>query len=232
VTHCRRQILLGYFGETGHPPCGNCDNCLEPPETFDGTIVAQKALSCVFRTGQRFGVGYLVDVLLGKRNDRVTQFGHHTLGVFGVGKELDDRSWRSVYRQLVAAGLLRVDHDKFGALKLTELARPVLRGETTLPLRKDQRGSTRKASRTATLIDTAEQTLWDALREKRRELATEHNVPPYVIFHDATLKAMLEQRPDSLAELARISGVGARKLEAYGAEFLSVLREHPVGQER
>ena len=225
VTACRRQILLAYFGESGHPACGNCDNCLEPPETFDGSIVAQKALSCVFRTGQRFGVGYLVDVLLGKDDERIRQFGHHTLGVFAVGKELDDKAWRSVYRQLVAAGLLRVDHDRHGALKLTEEARPVLRGETTLQLRKDVKVSKRKAARESVPIETADQSLWDALREKRRALAKEHSVPPYVIFHDATLKAMLEQRPASLAEMAQISGVGARKLEAYGAEFLQVLLE-------
>jgi ATP-dependent DNA helicase RecQ len=137
VTGCRRQVLLNYFGEGGHPPCGNCDNCLEPPETFDGTIVAQKALSCVFRTGQRFGVGYLVDVLLGKDDDRIQQFGHHALTVFGIGKELDDKDWKSTYRQLVAAGYLRVDHDSHGALKLTEESRPLLKGEIKIQLRKE-----------------------------------------------------------------------------------------------
>ncbi len=226
VTGCRRQVLLNYFGESGHPPCGNCDNCLEPPETFDGTIVAQKALSCVFRTGQRFGVGYLIDVLLGKDDERIKQFGHHALTVFGIGKELDDKDWKSTYRQLVAAGFLRVDHDSHGALKLTEEARPLLKGEIKIQLRKELRGRKKKTTREAAFSNDADELLWNALRDKRRELAKEHSVPPYVIFHDATLKAMLEQRPSSIDELALISGVGARKLEAYGAEFLEVLLEH------
>ncbi|MFN4290112.1 MAG: DNA helicase RecQ [Permianibacter sp.] len=226
VTGCRRQVLLNYFGESGHPPCGNCDNCLEPPETFDGTIVAQKALSCVYRTGQRFGVGYLIDVLLGKDDDRIQQFGHHSLSVFGIGKELDDKDWKSTFRQLVAAGYLRVDHDSHGALKLTEEARPLLKGEITIQLRKELRGRKQKTIREAAFSNDADGALWNALRDKRRELAKEHSVPPYVIFHDATLKAMLEQRPSSMAELAQISGVGARKLEAYGAEFLEVLLEY------
>ena len=225
VTTCRRQVLLNYFNESGHPACGNCDNCLEPPETFDGTIVAQKALSCVYRTGQRFGVGYLIDVLLAKDDERIKQFGHSNLSVFGVGKELTDKEWKSAFRQLVAAGFLRVDHDSHGALKLTEEARPLLRGDISIQLRKDARGSKKKSLRTTTFINEADQSLWDALREKRRELAKEHGVPPYVIFHDATLKAMLEQRPTSMSDLAHISGVGARKLEAYGAEFLQVLME-------
>ncbi len=226
VTGCRRQVLLNYFGENGHPPCGNCDNCLEPPETFDGTIVAQKALSCVFRTGQRFGVGYLIDVLLGKDDDRIQQFGHHALTVFGIGKELDDKDWKSTYRQLVAAGYLRVDHDSHGALKLTEEARPLLKGEIKIQLRKELRGRKKKTSRDAAFSNEVDEALWNALRDKRRELAKEHSVPPYVIFHDATLKAMLELRPSSMDELAQVSGVGARKLEAYGAEFLEVLLEH------
>ena len=226
VTTCRRQVLLNYFGESGHPPCGNCDNCLEPPETFDGTIVAQKALSCVFRTGQRFGVGYLIDVLLGKDDDRIQQFGHHALTVFGIGKELDDKDWKSAFRQLVAAGYLRVDHDSHGALKLTEEARPLLKGEIKIQLRKELRGRKKKTTREAAFNNDVDEALWNALRDKRRELAKEHSVPPYVIFHDATLKAMLEQRPSSMDELAQISGVGARKLEAYGAEFLEVLLEH------
>ena len=226
VTGCRRQVLLNYFGENGHPPCGNCDNCLEPPETFDGTIVAQKALSCVFRTGQRFGVGYLIDVLLGKDDDRIQQFGHHALSVFGIGKELDDKDWKSTFRQLVAAGYLRVDHDSHGALKLTEEARPLLKGEIKIQLRKELRGRKKKTTREAAFSNDVDEALWNALRDKRRELAKEHSVPPYVIFHDATLKAMLEQRPSSMDELAQISGVGARKLEAYGAEFLEVLLEH------
>ncbi|MFZ5843246.1 MAG: DNA helicase RecQ [Pseudomonadota bacterium] len=226
VTTCRRQVLLNYFGESGHPPCGNCDNCLEPPETFDGTIVAQKALSCVFRTGQRFGVGYLIDVLLGKDDDRIQQFGHHALSVFGIGKELDDKDWKSTFRQLVAAGYLRVEHDQYGALKLTEEARPLLKGEIKIQLRKELRGRKKKTTREAAFSNDVDEALWNALRDKRRELAKEHGVPPYVIFHDATLKAMLEQRPSSMDELAQISGVGARKLEAYGADFLEVLLEY------
>ena len=226
VTSCRRRVLLGYFGETGHPACGNCDNCLEPPETFDAALVAQKALSCVYRTGQRFGVGYLVDVLLGKDDERMRSFGHHALTVFGLGQELDANAWRSVFRQLVALGFLTVDHDAYGALKLTESARPILRGEQGLELRRDVKARKKKtAGREQHFIDDADRQLWDRLREKRRELAKEHGVPPYVIFHDATLKAMLDERPKSLAEMAGISGIGTRKLDAYGQEFLYVLWE-------
>ncbi len=223
---CRRQILLGYFGEQDHPPCGNCDNCLEPPETFDGTLAAQKALSCVYRTGQRFGVGYLIDVLLGKEDDRIKSFAHHQLNVFGLGREFNENAWRSVFRQLIAAGYLQVNHDQYGALQLTESARPVLRGEKNLQLRLDKTDKQKKklAQKERHFIEDEDQALWAALRERRRALAVEHGVPPYVICHDATLKSMLDLRPQSLAEMARISGIGARKLEAYGSEFIDVIR--------
>ncbi len=227
TTQCRRSVLLGYFSDpqaTGMR-CGNCDNCLFPPQTYDGLVVAQKALSCVYRTGQRFGVGYLVDVLRGKDDERIRQCGHHSLGVFGIGADIDDKQWRSIFRQLIAAGLLDIAIDQHGALRLTEAARPVLRGECGLTLRAEQKATKRNDRKRSLDIGDADQALWDALRACRRDLAREHNVPPYVIFHDATLKALLELRPQSLREMAGISGIGDRKLDAYGDAFLDVLRQ-------
>ncbi|MBI2380450.1 MAG: DNA helicase RecQ [Gammaproteobacteria bacterium] len=224
---CRRQVLLGYFGETGRSACGNCDNCLEPPDTYDGGLDAQKALSCVYRTGQRYGVGYLVDVLLGKSEERIKANGHEALTVFGLGQGKDQNGWRGVFRQLVAAGFLEVDAEGYGTLRLTEAARPVLRGEQGVLLRRERREDKKAAGAKAKhFIADQDRELWDALRACRRELAIEHGVPPYVIFHDATLKALLDERPRNLAEMAGISGIGSRKLEAYGQVFLDVLWEH------
>ncbi|KGI77289.1 ATP-dependent DNA helicase RecQ [Oleiagrimonas soli] len=232
TTRCRRQHLLGYFGETLEQPCGNCDNCLEPPPTWDATEAAQKALSCVYRTGQRYGVGYLVDVLLGKDNERIQAQGHDHLSVHGIGHDLDARQWRGVFRQLVAHGLLMPDAEGYGTLQLTEAARPVLRGESRLQLRREPDRSQRRASRRTSAsggergsLDIAphEERLWQALREARAKLAKEQGVPAYVIFHDATLYAMLRERPADREALAAISGVGARKLERYGEQFLDVL---------
>ncbi len=233
TTRCRRQQLLGYFGETLAEPCGNCDNCLEPPPVWDATEAAQKALSCVYRTGQRFGVGYLVDVLLGKDNERIRTQGHDHLGVHGIGTDLDARQWRGVFRQLVALGMLAPDAEGYGTLRLTEAARPVLGGEQRLELRREPDRAQRRASRGTRAsgergsLDIAphEEALWQALRETRARLAKEQGVPAYVIFHDATLYGMLRERPVDRESLAAISGVGARKLERYGEDFLDVLRE-------
>ena len=228
LTTCRRQALLAYFGEPLAEPCGNCDTCLEPPATWDATVPAQKALSCVHRTGQRFGVTYLVEVLTGKTDERIQRNGHDRLTTFGIGTELNATGWRGLFRQLIARGLLAVDLEGHGALRLTEACRPVLRGEEPLWLRKDTRPA-RGAKRSAsgrTLPPGADQGLWDALRAKRRELAEDQGVPPYVIFHDATLMAMMEARPHSLAAMAELQGVGQRKLEAYGEDFLAVIEEH------
>jgi ATP-dependent DNA helicase RecQ len=231
-TSCRRQRLLAYFGETRMSPCGNCDNCLEPAQTWDGTVVAQKALSCVLRTGQRYGVGHLIAVLRGAEDERVRALRHDALSTFGIGKELDERQWRSVFRQLVASGLLASDDEGFGVLRATAASRPVLRGETTVFLRRiadrQERRASRKASRASTRAGTLEiapheTTLWLALRELRSQLAREQRVPAYVIFHDATLLQMLRERPQTLSELGAISGIGAAKLARYGEAFLQAL---------
>ena len=231
MTHCRRQALLHYFGETLSEPCGNCDNCLDPPETWDATVAAQKALSCVHRTGQRFGVNYLVDVLLGKEDDRIRRFGHDILTTFGIGEELNQNEWRGLFRQLIARGMLSADVEGHGGLTLTEASRPVLRGETKLLLRKALKRKSKKkrsAGKEELITDPRARSLWGALRRKRQELALAQGVPAYVIFHDATLMAMLEQRPTTLEQMGALSGIGARKLEAYGEVFLDVIREQQM----
>ncbi len=232
VTSCRRASLLGYFGEQPEAKCGNCDNCLEPVESWDGTTEARKALSCVFRTGQRFGVNYLIDVLRGKMTPRIEQFRHHQVSTFGIGQELTEVQWRSVFRQLMARGLIAVDMDGYGSLRLTEESRPLLRGEQTIHFRKDAAGAKKasrrkKSSQTVRSFDelSPEHEVWEALRSKRSELAQEQGVPAYIIFHDSTLMEMVEFHPSSLHELSQISGVGSSKLEKYGDEFLSVLNE-------
>jgi ATP-dependent DNA helicase RecQ len=226
---CRRQALLQYFDETLAQPCGNCDTCLWPPETWDATQAARKALSCVHRTDQRFGVSYLVEVLLGKSDERIRRFGHDKITTFGIGTEHSATEWRAIFRQLIARGLLGADIEGHGGLHLTEACRPVLRGEQALWLRREAkvaspRGGSRRAPRRDTAFeDPADAALWEALRTARTTLAREQGVPPYVVFHDATLAAMVEQRPRVLAELAAIPGIGAAKLEAYGERFLEVL---------
>ncbi len=227
ITTCRRQALLHFFGEEMAQPCGNCDNCLAPPATWDASVAAQKALSCVHRTGQRFGVGYLIDVLLGKADERIVRNGHDRISTFGIGKELSEKAWRSVYRQLIARSFLRVDIEHHGGLRLTEACRGVLRGEQSLWLRHEaakraQRTPDRSRHSARTLPAHLDPVLWEALRSKRRELAEEQGVPPYVIFHDATLLAMLEAKPQSRMALRNLPGVGERKLAAYGDAFLHV----------
>ncbi len=225
VTHCRRQALLHYFGENLAEPCGNCDTCLNPPQTFDATEASQKALSCVFRTGQRFGVNHLVDVLTGNRSDKVAAAGHDHVSTWNIGGEFSASQWRAIYRQLVARGLLAVDADGYGALKLTESCRPYLRGEEPLHLRKDAAKAAERTRRSKPQVAEADRQLWEALRARRKQLAEEAGVPPYVIFHDATLMDMLALRPRDRDEMAAVSGVGDRKLEAYGDAFLTVLNE-------
>ncbi|MDH3993487.1 MAG: DNA helicase RecQ [Gammaproteobacteria bacterium] len=227
ITSCRRQALLNYFGDELPASCGNCDTCLEPVDTWDGSEAARMALSAVYRTGQRFGVAHLVDVLRGAENDKIFQFDHHQLPTYGVGKDLDNNQWRSVFRQLVARAYLSVDMERFGALRLEEKCRELLRGEETIQLRRDVK--TKKASRQQTKTPLAadiDVTLWEALRDRRRELAEEQGVPPYVIFHDRTLQEMCTVMPQSLAQFGRITGVGERKLEKYGTSFLQVIEQH------
>ncbi|MCY4351443.1 MAG: DNA helicase RecQ [Thiotrichales bacterium] len=231
LTTCRRRTLLAYFGEERAEPCGNCDNCITPPDTWDATEAARKALSCVYRTGQRFGAGYVTDVLRGRDSERIRGFGHHRLSTFGIGADIDPNTWRSVFRQLVARGLMRVDVEGFGSLKLTETSRAVLRGECALHLRRDApAGRKPRRERPARAVRTAlgpeHQTLFDALRDRRRELARAQGVPPYVIFHDATLEAMAEQRPRTLEAFAALPGVGEKKLERYGTTFIEAIEAH------
>nr|MBC8379712.1 HRDC domain-containing protein [Planctomycetota bacterium] len=223
--HCRRQALLGYFGDLLEQPCGNCDTCLEPVNTWDGTRAAQKALSCIHRPQQRYGVAYLIDVLRGKATERIIKAAHDKLSTFGIGIDIEEKQWHSVFRQLVARGLVAVNFEQFGALQLTEACRPILRGEQQLMLRKDLqaakvKGSKREGRQFAKTDDTL---LWNALRAKRKMIAEAQDVPPYVIFHDATLMAMLEAKPTNRQQMSLLSGIGERKLELYADEFLAVI---------
>jgi ATP-dependent DNA helicase RecQ len=224
---CRRVALLGYFGEAYEGPCGNCDVCLYPVDTWDGTVAAQKALSAVVRTGQRFGGGHVVDVLMGKTTPRVRDLGHDDLPTFGVGDDLPERTWRSVLRQLVAAGLLVPDPEGYGVLKLGAGAGAVLKGEREVRLRRDATPAkpAAKPRRAAADLSGAAAARFEALRDVRAHLAREQGVPAYVIFHDATLRAMAEAVPRSRAELATLPGVGAAKLQKYGDAFLEALAE-------
>ena len=231
VTSCRRKVLLSYFADEAPNQCGNCDNCQLPPVTWDATEAAQKVLSCVYRTGQRFGVVHVMDVLQGKENEKVLQHSHQELSTFGIGSDIHEAQWRSVIRQLVVRGFLRVDLEGYSALQLTDLCRPVLKGEQLLHLRKDEikAPATKKGSAKSykkTQIPPEDQELWDELRECRKYLAEEHNVPPYLIFHDATLKEMLDIMPMSGPELLTITGVGDSKLEKYGADFIEIISRY------
>ena len=226
ITTCRRQSLLAYFGEQLQQPCGNCDTCLEPVDTWDGTEAARKALSVVYRTGQRFGVNHLIDVLRGSEADRIYQFEHHLLPTYGVGADLDTNQWRSVFRQLVARGYLSVDLERFGALRLEEQCRPLLRGEEQIDLRRDARKKAAKQQTRTALPSDIDVSLWEALRERRRELAEDQGVPPYVIFHDRTLQEMCVSMPTNLDQFGRLTGVGERKLDKYGSDFISVIERH------
>ena len=236
---CRRQALLAYFGESGSPPCGNCDNCLEPPETIDGTVAAQKALSAVARTDQGFGVTYLVDILTGKGDDRIRRNGHDKLKVFGLGTELDTNNWRALFRQLVAGGFLTGDEEGHGTLLLTDRARPVLRGEQPFRMRrpaapdKSKRRDKRERAGAGAVAAAApgDQPLLAALKALRSTLATEAKVPPYVIFHDKTLLEIAARRPASTAALGQITGLGARKIAQFGAalvETVGQFKPHPL----
>lgn len=231
-TECRHQTILRYFGEQHDGNCGQCDNCLEPVDSWNATQAAQMALSCVYRTGQRFGVTHLIDVLLGKNTDKVAQFQHQQLSTFGIGKALSQQQWSSVFRQLVSAGYLETDMQGYGGILLTEMSRPLLRGETEIWLRQDSESSTRRSSKAERgarvkegYAEANEDPLWHALKAKRSELAREQGVPPYVIFHDSTLLEILNQKPGSLTEMSMISGIGQAKLARYGDDFLQVLED-------
>lgn len=228
IISCRRQALLKYFDEDLKEPCGNCDNCITPAETWDASIAAQKALSCVHRTGQRFGVSYLSEVLTGKTSDRIKQFSHDSLSVFGIGKEFDVKQWRNIFRQLISRNLLAVDVEGHGSLRLTESCRAVLKGEQTLLLRKESKRAktTRKGRKSYNTESAANNVLWEALRTCRKKIAEENDVPPFVIFHDATLSEMMERQPANEQQFLQLTGVGESKLEKYSAAFLEVISEH------
>jgi ATP-dependent DNA helicase RecQ len=228
-TSCRRQSLLAYFGEAHPGDCGACDNCRTPPQSWDGTVAAQKALSCVYRTGQRFGAAHVIDVLRGADTQKVRQFGHETLSTYGIGADLDAKQWRSVFRQLVTSGVLEVDIEGHGALRLTPASAAVLKGERSLSLRTDPPARERRSRRNATgapvasdlPVDAAAR--FEALRAWRAEAARAQNVPAYVIFHDSTLRQIALAEPRDVDALSTISGVGAGKLERYGEAVLGVL---------
>jgi ATP-dependent DNA helicase RecQ len=229
TTRCRRQVLLEYFGETGAKSCGNCDTCLDPVASFDGTELARKALSCVYRTGEGFGAGHVIDVLRGKDNDKVKRFDHDRLSTFGIGKEIGADEWRSVFRQLVAAGLLNIDDEGHGALKLSPTCRPVLRGEVRVDLRRDplltrSRGKTARAAKVAAAMTSpADEVLFQHLRAERMKLAKAQGVPPYIILHDATLIDIAKRRPREQEDLVGIVGLGDSKRERYGQMLLTAV---------
>jgi len=231
AVECRREALLGYFGETYPAPCTNCDNCSQTVEAWDGTVAAQKALSCVYRTGQRFGAAYLTDVLIGNPNERILGLRHDRIKTFGAGKELSKQEWRSVYRQLLAAGMLSVNLAKISGFRLTEKSWPVLRGQRKVQFRKDPRLSGKEKSRKKTkkqksdvLSDDA-RLLFEKLRRLRLEISRNLGVPPFVVFHDKTLVEMADHRPKNREEFLEISGVGEQKARQYGDTFLKAINE-------
>jgi len=229
---CRRQVLLDYFGEHGSAACGNCDTCLQEVETWDGTTAAQMALSCVYRTGQRFGAVYLADVLMGRSNERMQRFGHDKIKTFGVGRELSSHEWRSVFRQLTASGLLSVNMAEIAGFRLTEKSWPVLKGEQTLRLRKDpqqvktrKRAGKDKKSAAPALLQDQDLPLWEKLRALRLSISRELNIPPFVVFHDRTLLEMVDAKPTTREALLEITGVGEHKAQQYGEQFLELLNK-------
>ncbi|WP_430253882.1 DNA helicase RecQ [Neorhizobium sp. DAR64872/K0K18] len=230
---CRRQAILAHFGEEHAGHCGNCDTCIKPVDTWDGTEAAIKALAAVYRTEERFGTGHLIDVLLGNDNEKTRRFGHVDMPVFGAGKDLAQKTWQSVYRQLLAAGLVRVDHQAFGALKLEPSARDVFRHERTVRFRKDPvtgrktaRGQTSGSKNPRSQLGETDAVLFEALRKMRMTIAKDLAIPPYVVFADATLIAFATQRPTTHDALLGVSGVGQAKLERYGDAFLDIIRAH------
>jgi ATP-dependent DNA helicase RecQ len=228
IASCRRQTLLAYFGEALSEPCGNCDNCLTPPDTIDASVMAQKALSAVYRTGQRYGIGYVVDVLTGKVDDRIGRNGHDRLSVYGVGQDLAPMDWRTLFRQLVAAGYLEGDTEGHGTLALTERARPILRGEQSFTMRRPAAGARLKKPRTTKrgqnpAIRADNEPLYLRLRQLRLALAAEAHVPPYVICHDRTLIELAEKQPKTAEDLIGITGLGERKVARYGAALLAAI---------
>jgi ATP-dependent DNA helicase RecQ len=236
TVECRRRVLLRYFGQAAEAACGNCDTCTNPVERWDGTVAAQKVMSCIARTGQRFGAGHIIDVLLGKQTDKTERFRHDKLRTFGIGEEFSAIEWRAVIRQLVAADFLKVDIAGYGGIRLTESCGAVLKGREAVYFRKDQKPAPKPKKQRTVALDPSmperpdDGILFEALRKLRLELARDQGVPPYVVFGDATLKAMVHYRPADLEAFRRLSGVGQVKLERYGAVFLDAIRSHEAGQ--
>jgi ATP-dependent DNA helicase RecQ len=221
---CRRQHILAHFGEASRA-CGHCDNCLHPPVTYDATEAVRKLLSCIYRVGQRFSTGHVIDVLLGRNNQSTSSFGHDQLSTFGIGKDLNQRAWRSIVRQLVARKILQVDIARGQSLVLTDACRPLLKGEETIHLRPlaDEKTSRSSAGADRWLRTEREERLWQALRSWRRQVADEHNVPAYAVFSDRTLRDLVEKHPTSRAGLAKVYGLGELKLARYGEALLELL---------
>ena len=237
MTSCRRRALLIYFDDDPKKDCGNCDNCLSPPDTWDATEPAQQLMSCIYRTGQRFGAGHVLDVLLARSTDKTTQHRHDSLSTWGIGRNIAEPQWRSILRQLVVQGYVWSNAERYGALCLHENARALLRGEETLVLRRElpaaksskttnTKSSGKKVTRAPMTLDSKDERLWEALRQCRRTIAEREGVPPYVVFHDATLLSMIELRPTSVARMLEVHGVGQKRLERYGAEFLEILTSY------
>lgn len=230
TTRCRRQVLLNYFGDEGNP-CGNCDTCLTPPKSIDGTVIAQKALSCVYRCDQRFGIAQVIDVLVGDETEKVLRFGHHKLSTFGIGSDISKKEWRSYFRQLIALQCLKVDHTDFGVIKLGESSRSILSGTKQVSFRVDTSSARNvtQVKRTATNQDrhlsSADATVLKHLKSVRLHLSQQRKIPPYMVFHDSTLRVMATEKPQTLDQLAAIPGVGAAKLATYGERFLAAIRE-------
>ncbi|MCK7597249.1 DNA helicase RecQ [Microbulbifer sp. CAU 1566] len=237
ITSCRRRALLRYFNEELTADCGNCDTCLEPPVTWDASEAARKLMSCIYRTGQRFGAAHVIDVLRGADTEKVRQFNHQQVSTYGIGSDFSANEWRAVTRQLVVRGYLRVNAEAFNALQLTELCRPVLRGEDGVQLRTLPKtptrssGSNERSTRANHEITPEDQPLWEALRGLRKTLAEERGVPPYVVFHDATLREMLSARPRNPEEMLAISGIGDSKLARFGEPFLALLQEFSASED-
>jgi ATP-dependent DNA helicase RecQ len=223
---CRRRVILDYFGDSSQP-CGNCDTCDTPPETFDGTLAAQKALSCAWRTGQRFGAAYLIDILLGKTDERIVRFGHDKVSTFGIGTEYGKNEWQGIFRQLVALNLLMSDSSEHGSIKITPGGHAFLKAKETLQLRRFtgrmKVTGIESAKAAMTFESEAHLQLFTALKAKRLELARAQNLPPYVIFHDKTLRELAAIRPATLAAMSGITGVGESKIKRYGDIFLGVI---------
>ncbi|MNR78115.1 ATP-dependent DNA helicase RecQ [compost metagenome] len=228
--YCRRARLLDYFGQAS-TPCGNCDTCLNPPRSFDATVAVQKLLSTIYRVGQRFGAMHVLDVLRGVDSDKIKQWQHEQVSTFGIGSDRSEAEWRAILRQSIALGLVSVDHESYGALKLTEAARPVLKGGETVQLReyqkplKSKRASSKPKGFVETDLSVAEQAVFEKLRWWRMETARKHNVPAYVIFHDATMREIAKAQPATLDDLRGVSGVGEKKLETYGADIVALIAE-------